>query len=433
MTELWLKFTDARGETRRVSVEGEKFVVGRHSENDLSIPESSLSRKHLKIERFGDVFVVSDLGSSNGTKLNETLLEQPAALKKGDVLNLGGGIEIEVEIVSDAEDFGDSAATGAAEKESEDQAEIAAQVSGAEAVAASSATGGGNSFSISFFILAPLLGFCFLGIIGGGIYLLSGGTSTAKKTDSNFIRSDTPRPDKTVDEEEDETPKPTAKPTESVSVTPSVAPTDAPSTPSPNTDDADKVERSALAFTRRIALNDNNYVFSRKQIAEITSRVKNFSGSSAMRDNLKAVRQNAAQFEQLAESKGLKPQFLATAALARLGNNRGNPLQTAQAMLPVLGELKITLGNELADDNLLIIAAFEQGERGENRAMRNTVEVLSKEPGVDVRRARTVWYVREKGKMSDAQYEFALRFLAIGAIAQNPKDFGVETEPVVFN
>ena len=135
----------------------------------------------------------------------------------------------------------------------------------------------------------------------------------------------------------------------------------------------------------------------------------------------------------MAKSKGLKPQFLATAALARIGSQRGNPLQTAQSMLNVLGELKNVLGNELADENLLIIAAFEQGERGEFREMRNTVEVLSKQPGVDADRARTIWYLREKGKLSDAQYEFALRFLAIGTISQNPKDFNVETDAVVFN
>jgi hypothetical protein len=152
-----------------------------------------------------------------------------------------------------------------------------------------------------------------------------------------------------------------------------------------------------------------------------------------LRENLKAVKQSAAQFEELAKSKGLKPQFLATAALARIGNQRGNPLQTAQSILNVLSELKNVLGNELADENLLIIAAFEQGERGEFRAMRNTVEVLSKQPGVDADRARTIWYLREKGKLSDAQYEFALRFLAIGTISQNPKDFNVETDAVVFN
>ncbi|HEX9961192.1 MAG TPA: hypothetical protein VGB00_09690, partial [Pyrinomonadaceae bacterium] len=166
---------------------------------------------------------------------------------------------------------------------------------------------------------------------------------------------------------------------------------------------------------------------------EINNRLKNFKNSDALRENLKAVKQNASQIEQLAKSKGLKPQFLATAALARIGNQRGNPLQTAQSMLNTLGELKISLGNELADENLLIIAAFEQGERGEFRAMRNTVEVLSKQPGVDSDRARTIWYLREKGKLSDAQYEFALRFLAIGTISQNPKDFNVETDAVVFN
>lgn len=437
-TELWLKFTDESGETKRVSVEGEKFVVGRHSENDLSIPESSLSRKHLKIERFGDVFVVSDLGSSNGTKLNGTKLEQPAALKNGDRLNPGGGIEIEIEIISDQENFNVSAGA-AAEAKSEEQAETASQVSGGDVLSASNGAAGGNSIPMSFFILAPLLGFCFLGLIGGGIYFFSGRTQIASNRDSNFIYSDTPartpRPEKTLDDE-DETPEPTAKPTASAAETPSNSSTDsnAVSTPTPQiADDADKIERGALAFTRRIAINDNNYVFSRSQIGEIGSRVKSLSGSSALRDNLKAVRQNASQFEQLAQSKGLKPQFLAIAALARIGNNRGNPQQTAQEMLPVLGELKISLGNELTDDNLLIVAAFDQGTRGEFRAMRTTVEVLSKQSGVDARKARTVWYLREKGKLSDAQYEFVLRFLAIGAISQNPKDFNVQAEPVIFN
>jgi FOG: FHA domain len=441
MTELWLKYTDTKGETKRVLVEGEKFVIGRHSENDLTISESSLSRRHLKIERFGDVFVVSDMGSSNGTSLNGEPLKQPAALKKGDRLNLGGGVEIEVEIISDDENLNGAAnAADAAESESEEQAEIAAEVSGADVVAAVTGTsGGGNAVSMSFFILAPLLGFCLLGLIGSVVYLSSGRTQVASKRDSNFIFSETPEPRITPksnksDSDDDKTPEPTATPTASVSPTPANSNSDAMPSPTPSVSgDADRIERSALAFTRRIAINDNNYVFTRAQLAEVASRVKIFSGSTALRDNLRAVRQNAAQFEQLAQTKGLKPQFLAAAALARLGNNRGNPLQTAQAMLPVLGELKITLGNELADDNLLIIAAFDQGERGDFRAMRNTVEALSKQTGVDVRRARTIWYVREKGKLTDAQYEFALRFLAIGAISQNPKDFNVEAEPVVFN
>ena len=38
MTELWLNYTDEHGETKRILAEGDKFVIGRHSENDLSIP-----------------------------------------------------------------------------------------------------------------------------------------------------------------------------------------------------------------------------------------------------------------------------------------------------------------------------------------------------------------------------------------------------------
>jgi hypothetical protein len=130
----------------------------------------------------------------------------------------------------------------------------------------------------------------------------------------------------------------------------------------------------------------------------------------------------------------LKPQFLATAALAKIGNQNQNPLSVAQTMLPVLGELRITLNNELSDDNLLIIAAYDLGEQGKFRAMQSTLEALSKQvTGVAANKIRTIWFLRERGKISDAQYAFALRFLAIGAITQNPKDFNVDTEAVVFN
>ena len=100
MTELWLKYRDERGD-QRVLVEGSQFVIGRHSECDLCIPSGQLSRQHVKIESFGEVYVVSDCGSSNGTTLNGTELRDPVAIKGGDVLNLGGGLDMTAEMVSD--------------------------------------------------------------------------------------------------------------------------------------------------------------------------------------------------------------------------------------------------------------------------------------------------------------------------------------------
>jgi hypothetical protein len=130
----------------------------------------------------------------------------------------------------------------------------------------------------------------------------------------------------------------------------------------------------------------------------------------------------------------LKPQFLAVAALAQIGNSRGNPLETAKQMLPVLSQLRITLDNNLADDNLLIIAAYNQGKAGKFRDLRNAMEALAKKnPSVSPREIRTIWFLKKQNKITDAEYEFALRFLAIGTITQNPKDFNVNAEAVIFN
>lgn len=66
--------------------------LGRSSENDLQLPEMSVSRQHaqLLIEPDGPVRL-TDLGSSNGTFLNGQRLtpHQPVALRDGDRLGFG--------------------------------------------------------------------------------------------------------------------------------------------------------------------------------------------------------------------------------------------------------------------------------------------------------------------------------------------------------
>jgi trehalose-6-phosphatase len=133
----------------------------------------------------------------------------------------------------------------------------------------------------------------------------------------------------------------------------------------------------------------------------------------------------------MAREQGLKPQFLAIVVATQLGKDQGDVLKKAKEILPALNDFKISLGNELTDDNLLIVAALAQASN-DKLAMRKTIEALSNEPGVDARKARTVWFLRERKKISDLQYEAVLKFLAIGAISQNPADFGVKAEPLVL-
>src|SRR5258708_5875178 len=193
MTELWLKFKDEKGEDQRVLVEGEKFTVGRHSSNDLCIPNGKLSREHIKIDRFADVFIVSECGSSNGTTINGEELKDPVAFKKGDKLNLGGGVEVGIEMVSDdpnaappgAEIGDETSDEGGEGGEGPAGDRASAAGAGAGAGAASSASSGSNGIPTSIFYIAPILGVMILIFLGGIVYFASSGDKPKHANDDD--------------------------------------------------------------------------------------------------------------------------------------------------------------------------------------------------------------------------------------------------------
>ncbi|MDQ6788564.1 MAG: FHA domain-containing protein [Acidobacteriota bacterium] len=436
MTELWLKFKDANGDDKRISVEREKFVVGRHSENDLSIADGRLSRQHIKIERFADIFVVSDCGSSNGTTLNDKDLTEPVGLKNEDKLNLGGGLEIEVEIVSDDPNANNSSADGSGKDSASAEAENSSGGSSVQAAADSN----GNSFPTAILLLIPVLGI-FVLLVAGGLFLALSGKSENEtvKSEGGFVYSSTRNSTVKETASTDETPTPKSPDKTTSTTITSASPTveienETATTPSSKTSsDAEKTVQNSAAFLRHIALNDPKAFLTDKQAEAVGAKINQLKSSAALAENLKSVKKNSAQFSTLASSQNMKPQFLAIAALAKIGNQRGDALAVAGQMLPVLGELKITLDNKLADDNLLIIAGYERGAAGNARALQSVLEALSKQTqNVSPREIRTIWFLKQQGKITDAEYNFALDFLAIGTIAQNPKDFGVSADALTF-
>ena len=63
--------------------------IGRIPTADIFIDNSGVSRQHTRIERsIGGPFIVKDMGSTNGTFLNDIQVNE-AALKSNDVINLG--------------------------------------------------------------------------------------------------------------------------------------------------------------------------------------------------------------------------------------------------------------------------------------------------------------------------------------------------------
>jgi pSer/pThr/pTyr-binding forkhead associated (FHA) protein len=359
MTELWLKFKDEKGADRRVLVEGNKFVIGRHSENDLSIPNGKLSRQHVKIESFGEVFVVSDCGSSNGTTLNGADLRDPQALKDGDKLNLGGGLEIQIEILSDRPKAKQSeAADEDDDPEEDDFSGVSGSSAGSGAQSPAAAASGNSSIPTGVLIAAPILVIVFLLCGGGAILFFGGNGANNSRSTNNDIGSYYPTPGETPERTRESSPSPKTSSTAGNNATTSPSPEE--TAPPEISNEKKKIEQNSASFLQRIALNDPSAFLKTSQIDLISSKISQFKNSSNLAENLKAVKSNSSAFQTLAQSKGLKPLFLATAALTEIGNNRGNPLEVAQRMLPVFSELRISLANNLADDNLMMIAAYDQ-------------------------------------------------------------------------
>lgn len=72
-------------------------VIGRLPECDISFDDSNLSRRHAEISFHMDIidgrrvtrYTITDLGSTNGTKVNGSPIGGPVLLRAGDVITVG--------------------------------------------------------------------------------------------------------------------------------------------------------------------------------------------------------------------------------------------------------------------------------------------------------------------------------------------------------
>ena len=423
MTELWLIFKDPVDDVKRIVVDKPRFSVGRHSENDLCIADSRLSRQHLLIECHENDFEVSDLGSSNGTDLNGEKLSTPKPLKAGDKLCLGGlDIEIEFGSAGPAPEADEVPATDEPPKTPEYVAAAPAAPHPAD----------DPGFPKSFFIIAPIFALVILTVVGIVIYV-SGGTS--RQSDNNSLVYSTD-PDDPPRNRKDKNVNSGTAPNSSVSndLPPASPPSGNSSGPTPPTNltDTGKTEQNAASFLRRSAQNDAKAFITGQQAKIVETQIKSLASSAALADNLNSAKRSAAQIRSIAASKNLKPQLLAIAAITKLGGSKGDVLQAAQSMAEVLGKLGTQIGSELGDDCLLMMAAYDQGAAGDYMKMRNMLQDLATRSPESSRAIRTIWFLKQGGKISDEQFNFALRFLAIGTISQNPKDYGVNAEALAI-
>ena len=68
---------------------GGRFTIGRTRECDLCLTDLSVSRLHAELLRHGDGWLLNDLGSHNGTRLNGWLVRETVPVRGGDLVEFG--------------------------------------------------------------------------------------------------------------------------------------------------------------------------------------------------------------------------------------------------------------------------------------------------------------------------------------------------------
>jgi EAL domain-containing protein (putative c-di-GMP-specific phosphodiesterase class I) len=74
---------------RHVRVDTARFVVGRQPGAQLCIPSPTVSREHAELTVVDRGLLLRDLGSTNGTFVNGTRIQQPCTVHHGDLLQFG--------------------------------------------------------------------------------------------------------------------------------------------------------------------------------------------------------------------------------------------------------------------------------------------------------------------------------------------------------
>ncbi len=80
---------DAFGNQREIEISHTPFTLGRQGDNDLVLLDTRISRRHARIIKDGEGYLLEDAGSRHGTLVNGEKVTGSRRLKSGDQISLG--------------------------------------------------------------------------------------------------------------------------------------------------------------------------------------------------------------------------------------------------------------------------------------------------------------------------------------------------------
>lgn len=90
---MLLKFVKSDGKITKIRTKleltGAPVTIGRGSDADIQVDDGTCSRIHCAIRRWDDMYIIRDMDSSNGTKVNGEPV-RVAELLESDTVRIGG-------------------------------------------------------------------------------------------------------------------------------------------------------------------------------------------------------------------------------------------------------------------------------------------------------------------------------------------------------
>src|SRR5512132_669998 len=87
---MWkLAIEDDQGNRTVVNLVRDEYSIGRAEENTVRLTERNISRRHAKIAKNGTNWMLSDVGSHNGSFLNGVRVTDTQKVEHGDLLQFG--------------------------------------------------------------------------------------------------------------------------------------------------------------------------------------------------------------------------------------------------------------------------------------------------------------------------------------------------------
>src|SRR5215468_422307 len=90
--EIFLYAEHGPGTGQLLPVGQGALILGRSSSCDLRLPHASISRRHARLTRRGERLILEDLGSQNGTFVDDERVASPRELELGQRIHIGPAV-----------------------------------------------------------------------------------------------------------------------------------------------------------------------------------------------------------------------------------------------------------------------------------------------------------------------------------------------------